>query len=369
MIRVGIISPEPTPYRAPLFDRIAANPDIDLTVIYAARTVAAREWRIELGHRAIFLDGPTLPTSRLLHHVYPITPGLLPLLERERFTCLVVAGWSLFASQAAVVWARLRGVPYILMSESHLLDPRPVWKRAAKRALLPHVVAHASGWLVTGSLAREAIVSYGADAARVRLFANTVDAAAFAARVDEVRARAQRTDEEVVVLSTARLDRVKGLDVLIRAAARVPRVKLVLVGSGPQEAELRALAAELGVRTEFGGFVDAPDIPAVYATADVFALLSRSEPWGVAVVEAAAAGLPLLLSTRVGAASDLLRPGENGEQVPPDDIDAAADALARLASDAELRARYGACSQALAKPWDYEMSVDNFVAAVREAVA
>ena len=54
----------------------------------------------------------------------------------------------------------------------------------------------------------------------------------------------------------------------------------------------------------------------MYVDADVFALLSRHEPWGVAVNEAAASGLPLLLSDRVGAAADLLRDGENGFLVP-----------------------------------------------------
>jgi glycosyltransferase involved in cell wall biosynthesis len=87
----------------------------------------------------------------------------------------------------------------------------------------------------------------------------------------------------------------------------------------------------------------------------------------VVVVEAAASGLPLVLSDRVGAAYDLLRDGENGFVVPADDVGAAARAIRTLADDADLRRRMGDASREIARGWGYEPSVENFVAAVREA--
>ena len=106
-----------------------------------------------------------------------------------------------------------------------------------------------------------------------------------------------------------------------------------------------------------------------YAAADVFALLSEREPWGVVVNEAAACGLPLLLSERVGAAHDLLRDGENGLLVPAGDATAAAEALRRLAGDRDSRLRMGARSRKLARGFGYAPSVDSLLAAVREATA
>ena len=91
-IRVGHIAGEPTASRVPQLDLIARRPEIDLTVVYCARTIQHRMWELEIDHRAVFLDGPTLRTSWLLQHDYPITPSVWGLLQRERFDCLVIGG-------------------------------------------------------------------------------------------------------------------------------------------------------------------------------------------------------------------------------------------------------------------------------------
>jgi glycosyltransferase involved in cell wall biosynthesis len=117
------------------------------------------------------------------------------------------------------------------------------------------------------------------------------------------------------------------------------------------------------------GDVEWERIVELYAAADVFALLSERETWGVVVNEAAACGLPLVLSDRVGAAHDLLRDGENGVLLPAGDVDATARALADLATDAGKRRAMAERSRELARDWGYGPSIDGFLAAVREALA
>jgi glycosyltransferase involved in cell wall biosynthesis len=129
------------------------------------------------------------------------------------------------------------------------------------------------------------------------------------------------------------------------------------------------LAEELGVRILVMGELPEDEVAEAYAAADVFALLSLRESWGVVVNEAAATGLPLVLSDQVGAAYDLLRDGENGVLVPAGDVAAATAALQRLASDAGLRRALGNRSRELVRGWGYGPSVENFVAAVREATS
>jgi glycosyltransferase involved in cell wall biosynthesis len=368
VLRVAVVSPEPTPYRAPLFDRIAANADIDLTVIYAAHSVARRAWTVEPSHRHVFLRGVGVPgAERILRHQYPVTPGIARALRSARPDVVVVSGWSTFASQGAIAWCRAHRTPYVLLVESHDLEPRTSWRRALKGAVVPRLLRGAANVLVVGSAARESVVARGATS--IRLFANTIDVGAWTSRAAELERR--RADDDVLVLSVARLVPEKGIDDLVRAVADAgdPRLRLVAAGDGAERQALVDLAAELGVRLTILGHVAEAELAQLYVDADVFALLSHHEPWGVAVNEAAASGLPLLLSDRVGAASDLLAEGKNGFLVPAGDVRAAATALRRLASDPALRSRLGKHSRELVLGWGYEPSVDNFVAAVRAATS
>lgn len=368
VLRVVVVSPEPTPYRAPLFDHIADQAGIDLTVLYAAQTVSHRAWTVEPAHRHAFLHGVRLPgAERLLRHQYPFTPGISRALRRAQPDVVVVSGWSTFASQRAIGWCRTHGVPFVLLVESHDLEPRRAWRRAIKGAVVPRLLRAAANVLVVGSAARESVAARGA--ASVRVFANTVDVAAWTTRAKALARH--RDDDDIIVLSVARLVPEKGIDDLVRALAEAgdSRLRLVVAGDGPQRQALVELAAGLGVRLTVLGHVAEAELAQLYVDADVFALLSRHEPWGVAVNEAAASGLPLLLSDHVGAAADLLADGRNGLLVPAGDVQEAAAALNRLAADPALLRELGARSRELVRDWGYEPSVDNFVAAVREAAS
>ena len=374
-VRLTLVVPEPTPFRTEMLDRVAERPELDLTVLYAGSTVQRRSWTIEPRHRAVFLEGRRVPgLYRVLRHEYPISLGVFRALAASRPEVVVVSGWSTFASQAAAGWSRRRGVPYVLLVESNERDPRPGWRRAAKWAVVPSVLRGAAEVLVVGRLARESMLMRGVPPERISLFADTIDVHHFGAEADRLRARrdALRAEaglaaDDVAVLSVARLAREKGLDTLVRAVAlaRDPRLVLVLAGSGAERDRLAALAFELGVRLVF-----LPDIPwerisERFAIADVFALLSRHEPWGVVVNEAAACGLPLVVSDRVGAAFDLLEDGSNGAMVPADDPVAAGEAIRALAADPERRRAAGRASRELMRGWGYEPSIESLIRVAR----
>lgn len=142
----------------------------------------------------------------------------------------------------------------------------------------------------------------------------------------------------LVIGCVGRLDRVKGHDVAIRALAKLPGARLVIVGSGGERQALRDLAAEVGVadRVSLPGWSER--VPEMLTGFDLFCYPSRYEGLGLALIEAMLAGLPCVAS-RVGGVPEVL--GECGLLVPPEDPDALADALARLATDPALRARLG----------------------------
>jgi len=144
--------------------------------------------------------------------------------------------------------------------------------------------------------------------------------------------------DAVVLLALSRLHPKKGLDVLLRALVELPQCVAWIAGDGPLEGELKALADRLGAapRTRFLGW--RTDRGALLAAADVCVLPSRWEPFGTVMLEAWAAGTPLVAAASQGPAA-LIADGRNGLLVPVDDVAALAAAVRRVASDAALRAR------------------------------
>lgn len=153
---------------------------------------------------------------------------------------------------------------------------------------------------------------------------------------DQVRADLGLSSQQPLVVTVARLAPQKALDVLLRALARLPeRVHLAIVGSGPLESELKALAGELdlGGRVTFLGYRSEPQD--VVAAADVFALSSVWEACSLAAQEAITLGVPVV-ATRVGGMPELIKDGVSGRLVPRGDAPALAGALeAVLAAPAE----------------------------------
>ena len=142
----------------------------------------------------------------------------------------------------------------------------------------------------------------------------------------------------------ARLVPIKAHEVFLRAAAilaaREAGARFLIVGDGERRAELEALSTNLGLdrSVEFLGW--RPDLDRVYADLDLVVLCSRNEGLPVALIEAQAAGRPVI-ATRVGGVPDLVVSGDTGLLVPPDDPDALARAIQSLLDDVEMRDRLG----------------------------
>jgi len=148
--------------------------------------------------------------------------------------------------------------------------------------------------------------------------------------------------DDVLLLCVARLAAQKDHATLFDALARMETpVRLVLLGRGPLESELRSLAADLPV--VFAGFVDDPTD--AYASADLLVLSSVHEGLGLVLLEAAAHALPAV-ATHVGGVPDVVEDGVTGVLVPPGSAEALARALDDLVRDPARRATLGAAAQA-----------------------
>lgn len=166
-------------------------------------------------------------------------------------------------------------------------------------------------------------------------------------------------------VAVGNLRREKGHAVLLRAFVLVRRrladSRLRLVGDGPLRANLETLARELGIddAVEFVGSVS--DVWPHLAEAGIVVVPSLSETQGLVVLEAMAAGCPLI-ATDVGGIPEMIEDGFNGRLVPPGDIDALASAMVDLHGATELRQRYAEAGRATAMKWRMEGTVAQYLA-------
>ena len=165
-------------------------------------------------------------------------------------------------------------------------------------------------------------------------------------------AKRRGKQELLCVLTVGRLVPVKRIDLQLQAAAQLRgqgiAFQLKIVGSGPEEKSLRALARTLYIEdiTEFAGQVT--DIKEAYCDADMFVLSSDAEGWGMAVVEAAHAGLPIVM-TDVGCANEFIHSGTNGIVVPHGSADELVRSIGELFRDKGRRLALGAAARQSAR--------------------
>ncbi|WP_126975679.1 glycosyltransferase [Frigidibacter oleivorans] len=151
----------------------------------------------------------------------------------------------------------------------------------------------------------------------------------------------------VRLVAVGRLDRQKGFDLLIAAFARMHAdrpARLTIFGEGPERAQLTALAHRLGVaeKVEMPGATDRPG--GWIGAADLLVVPSRFEGFPNVIAEAVVTGLPVVAFDCDYGPRELIRPGENGLLVPPEDVSALAAAMTRLAGDPALRRRMAAAA-------------------------
>lgn len=171
-------------------------------------------------------------------------------------------------------------------------------------------------------------------------------------------------DAPVKILCVARLVERKGIGDLIDAVPlmlkKTQNFRLVLVGRGDKEAEMRAKVEASGYAeyVEFMGAVEHTVMPDVYASADVFVLPSLNEGMSNAILEAMAAGLPIV-TTYTGGTAELLR--GNGTVIPKHSPDAIGKALTELVQDRQLRVTLGARSRQVSETLVWDKVVDDYV--------
>lgn len=380
--RIAVVNTHPIQYFAPLYAYLNASPDLEVTALYLSdfslRGAIDQgfeqvvKWDVDLlsgyphvfvGHKARKLEPRGFASM--------IVPEIWQAVRNGGYDALWLHGHGTAANLIALAAAKSIGIPVFMRSETHLGLPRTKLKTAMRKPLMSTLYGQCDGFLAIGTANKRFYMTMGVPEEKIRLVPYTVDNARFMARArlseKERRATRQRygisADRPAILFASKFMWR-KHPDHLVLAAQQLEAeglsFDLVLAGSGEMQAVLEALIARGGPpNVVMPGFINQQDMPRLLGACDLFVLPSEDEPWGLIVNEAMCAGLPVVVSSEIGCATDLVRHGENGFTFAAGDIGALAGALRSIVVDAGLRRTMSRKSLEIIDGWNYRRCLDG----------
>lgn len=287
---------------------------------------------------------------------------------------LAVPGWGAVSSILALEWCIKYKVPAVVMSDSQECDePRKLWKEIIKSI----VVKKFSAGFVAGKPHIDYLTKLGMKSSRIYVGYDVVDNEHFFAGIEKVKNT--QNDKELIpdkyFLNCSRFIREKNLHKLIDAYAiysascQINSWHLVIVGDGELRSLLEARIAKLGLESKIHlpGFKQYDELPFYYGHACAYVQASIRDTWALAINEAMASGLPVLVSNMCGCAQDLVRDGVNGFTFDPQDTKLLAELMGKISSDVELRNKMGQASREIISNWTPEVFAENLLKAAKTA--
>ncbi|MBA7620644.1 D-inositol-3-phosphate glycosyltransferase [subsurface metagenome] len=249
----------------------------------------------------------------------------LNLIKKEKINILHCQGF--LSSFLGFLLSKLTGIPYIITVQ-----------RIERKGNLLKEMVYRRAFCCIGS--SRAVKRYfeAIGAKNIEVIPNGIDLARFKG-LDRQRSRQKPgLGNEFVVMTIARLESVKGIEYLIRAISKLKEaspqsinIKLVIVGDGSERENLESLSAKLGLteRVKFLGQIPNEKIPEYLAEADCFCLPSLREGFGIVILEAQAAGIPVI-GTKVGGILDLIEDDKTGILVESKNPEAISRAISKI---------------------------------------
>jgi len=300
-------------------------------------------------------------------------------LESVKSSDLIHAhGHPYLSSFMAAKLAKKYSKPFVLTQHNTFIKYGRFWdtvERLNDLVVGKTVLKETDKIIVVSNATRKYVLSLGADPAKIKLLRNGVDLERFKPLTevkDAVREKLGISKNAVVVITVRRLVYKNGVDTLIDSAEMAikknPRLVFLVVGEGPDFAEVKAKIGQLEIGNNFRltGFVSDEDLPLYYNAADFFVLPSKSgEGLPLVALEAMACGLPVV-ATNVGGISEIMTK-DYGKIVPPDNPAALAEAVLEF-SRRELSVLKNGLRAMIAQKYSWDRNVEKLVEIYEELI-
>lgn len=386
--KVAILTSHPIQHQAPLFQKLARRPEIDLVVYFCWDFGFQKEsydpemgrklrWDIPLtyGYRYKFLKNFSLkPSSEFWGQ---INPSIVAELVKNKYDALIVFGWNSFANWLAFFTAFLIKTPVFLRGENPF--NQEVFKNPAKtkikKTFLTLLFKRISAFLCIGEENRKFYRHYNLPASRLFFCPYADDNERYISEAEKLKPQKLSfkkelgiAPEKVVILFVGKLiDRKRPLD-LIRTYERINNqdTALVIVGDGALRSALEDYAKSCNLKNiYFVGFKNLTELPKYYALADILVLPSGvGETWGLVVNIAMCFKMPIIVSDMVGCGPDLVKNELNGYIFPVGNIDRLFQCLEDLVKNPAKRMAFGEKSFEIIQDYSYEKNIDGILKAL-----
>ncbi|MDF9798350.1 glycosyltransferase involved in cell wall biosynthesis [Catalinimonas alkaloidigena] len=376
--KLAILTTHPIQYYAPVFRMLAASPAVNIKIFY---TRGAQEesfdkgfgrqvkWDIPLleGYDYLFLKNSSKDPGT--HHFRGIVnPYLINEVTAWGANALLVFGWSNRSHLKALRYFKGK-IPVYFRGDSHLLDEHRGIKQSLRRALLKWVYRHIDYAFYVGTESKKYFLKHGLNEEQMIFAPHAIDNSRFADLENkyEKEARQWRQKLEIkadqkVILFCGKFENKKNPLLLLQVAKQMQhRADLIFlfVGNGHLEEQMKAAAQDMK-NIRFLDFQNQSCMPVVYRLGDVFALPSQGpgETWGLAVNEAMACSRPVLVSNKVGCASDLVKPGKNGYIFESNSLTDITNKLKLIIENKDSMSEMGGKSLLLIQDWSFKRIVE-----------
>lgn len=330
MKRILFLTVYASPYRVRFFDELGKSAQV--TVLYSRPSTDVHHRDAKWfepgqgGFRSVQLKSLCTIGGKQL------CPEVCRWLKKD-YDAIIVGGYSSPTAILAMLWMRLRGIPFTMEVDGGLIRPDGKLKFACKRFL----VRLADRWLSTGRETTRYLVHYGAKEEKIAQypFSSFYRADILPDVVPTEAKLALRKKlgipEKKVLLAVGQFIPRKGFDVLMQAAGQLEKDTGVYLVGGEATQEYLDLRRKLGAaNVHFVGFQKKQELAQYYQAADAFVLPTREDIWGLVINEAMAYGLPVVTTDRCVAGMELVENGVNGYLVPAGDARELADRLRQL---------------------------------------
>jgi len=335
-LKVLFLTNVPSPYIVDFLNEFGKL--CELTVIFEKRKSDERDksWQNFQfkAFKGIILKGIRIATDMAF------CPHIIKHLNKSRYDHIIVANPMTPTGMIAILYMKILRIPYIISSEGGFAKSGKGLKERLKRT----IISGANAYLSTTGINDKYFLKYGARQDRIykfpftSLYHNEIEKHPSDKAEKEILKKEFGILEDKIIMSVGRSLHIKGIDVLLKACININKtIGVYIIGDMPTADYIEITEKNNLCNVHFVNFMNRKDLKKYYRVAELYAMPTRGDTWGLAIIEAMANGLPVVTSDRCVAGVELIRNYENGFVVPADDDKILAEKINILLANDKLR--------------------------------